>query len=56
MRGYLARLWDRSAAPRPVEHRAVRWVGADRLAELEWLATDRLLVDSMRSALEGTAW
>lgn len=56
LRGYLAGLRDRSAAPRPVEHRAVCWVGADRLPELGWLATDRLLVDSMRSALEGAVW
>ncbi|WP_347567584.1 NUDIX domain-containing protein [Actinopolyspora sp. BKK1] len=55
LRGYLAGLRDRSAVPRPVEHRAVRWVGADRLPELEWLATDRLLLDSMRSALGGAA-
>ncbi|WP_017976458.1 (deoxy)nucleoside triphosphate pyrophosphohydrolase [Actinopolyspora halophila] len=55
LRAYLASLRDRSAAPRPVEHRAVRWVGVARLPELEWLETDRLLVDSMRSALEGAA-
>nr|WP_246300724.1 (deoxy)nucleoside triphosphate pyrophosphohydrolase [Actinopolyspora biskrensis] len=55
LRGYLARLRDRSSTPRPVEHRAVRWVGADRLHELEWLETDRSLVDSMRSALGETS-
>lgn len=40
-----------SSIPRPVEHRALRWVGLDGIDELDWLEADRLLVGSMRAAL-----
>lgn len=37
--------------PRALEHRAVRWVGAAELADLDWLETDRLLVPALRPLL-----
>ncbi|PRW64957.1 DNA mismatch repair protein MutT [Actinopolyspora mortivallis] len=52
LRGYLATLADPSAVPWPVEHRAVRWLGAEGLTEVDWLATDRLLLDAMRGVVE----
>ncbi|HEX3650753.1 MAG TPA: (deoxy)nucleoside triphosphate pyrophosphohydrolase, partial [Pseudonocardiaceae bacterium] len=49
--GWLLRLYLATLAPgaRPVagEHRAVRWVPADRLAELDWLAADRVVLPEL---------
>lgn len=39
------------SGPRAVEHRAVRWVGAGELADLDWLEADRLLVPALRALL-----
>ncbi len=52
LHGYLATLADPHAVPWPVEHRAVRWLDAEGLTEVDWLATDRLLLDAMRGVVE----
>ncbi|KEI43273.1 hypothetical protein GU90_15955 [Saccharopolyspora rectivirgula] len=47
LRTYAAELADPEAVPRAVEHRAVRWVGAAEVAELDWLPADRVLVPAL---------
>ena len=37
--------------PRPVEHDAVRWLGADELDEVDWLQPDRPFIDLLRHRL-----
>lgn len=54
--GMLLRVWRARLAvgahpPVPVEHRALRWIGLSRLAGLEWLEADRLLLDSLRTIM-----
>lgn len=46
--------WARTAGGEPVarEHAALRWVGADDLADLDWIAADRPLVPALRTLLE----
>jgi 8-oxo-dGTP diphosphatase len=46
--------WARLAAGSPVahEHAALRWVGADELAGLDWIAADRPLLPAVASLLE----
>ena len=43
------------AAPRALEHLAVRWVGPDELEELDWLPSDRELLPALRAALRESA-
>ena len=33
------------------DHRAVRWVGADELDDVDWLPVDRALLDAIRALL-----
>ncbi|MGJ7907474.1 (deoxy)nucleoside triphosphate pyrophosphohydrolase [Actinopolyspora sp. H202] len=47
LRVWRARLAVGARSPVPVEHRALRWIELSRLAELEWLEADRLLLDSL---------
>jgi len=42
-----------SGRPRAVEHRAVRWIGPDDLAGLDWLPADRVLLPRLRESLVG---
>ena len=45
--------WARLAGESPVahEHAALRWVGADELAGLDWIAADRPLLPAVRALL-----
>ena len=45
--------WARLAGGSPVahEHAALRWVGADELAGLDWIAADRPLLPAVRALL-----
>lgn len=45
----LARLVE--GEPRPHEHDAVRWLGADELDDVDWLDPDRPFLVSLRAAL-----
>lgn len=53
LRVHTARLANQAAQPRALEHRALRWVSAGELDELDWLDADRGLLpdlaDRMRS-------
>ncbi|WP_229371901.1 (deoxy)nucleoside triphosphate pyrophosphohydrolase [Umezawaea beigongshangensis] len=44
-----------SGEPRPVEHRALRWITAAELTTLDWLPADRALLPSLRPLLPRTA-
>lgn len=51
LRVHAASLATPDRAPRPQEHRALRWVDAERLDALDWLDTDRLLLPDLRAHL-----
>jgi 8-oxo-dGTP diphosphatase len=36
---------------RPIDHRALRWVGADELDDLRWVPADRAWVAALELAL-----
>ena len=40
--------------PAPVEHDAVRWLGADELDDVDWLEPDRPFLDAIGSRLPPT--
>lgn len=50
---WTARLLDDTAEPRAIEHRGVRWLTAEELDGVDWLATDRRLVPELRAHLLG---
>jgi 8-oxo-dGTP diphosphatase len=50
LRLYLARLVP-GAEPVAGEHRAIRWVSADRLGRLDWLPADRIVLPGLAVAL-----
>ncbi|MGC7097150.1 (deoxy)nucleoside triphosphate pyrophosphohydrolase [Amycolatopsis lurida] len=39
------------AEPRAVEHRNLRWLGADELSDLDWLPADRVLIPDLVALL-----
>ena len=41
-----------SGEPTALEHGALRWVGADALADLDWLPADRAILPALRALLE----
>lgn len=47
LRVYSATLRETGAEPRAVEHRALRWVSAAEVSELDWLPADRALVPAL---------
>ncbi|MCP3798646.1 NUDIX domain-containing protein [Allokutzneria sp. A3M-2-11 16] len=51
MRTYAATLADADELPEALEHLAVEWVPADRLAELDWLDPDIALLPDLRALL-----
>lgn len=51
LRVYAATLAVAEARPRAIEHRALRWVDATGLAELDWLPADRVLLPALRHLL-----
>ncbi|EID55243.1 NUDIX domain-containing protein [Saccharomonospora xinjiangensis] len=51
LRVYAATLREPWAEPRAVEHRALRWLTATGVAELDWLPADRLLVPALLALL-----
>ncbi|QFU86293.1 (deoxy)nucleoside triphosphate pyrophosphohydrolase [Amycolatopsis sp. YIM 10] len=46
-----AALLDAAAEPRAVEHRNLRWLGADELSDLDWLPADRVLIPDLVALL-----
>ncbi|KAA2264014.1 (deoxy)nucleoside triphosphate pyrophosphohydrolase [Solihabitans fulvus] len=50
LRVYAAELVD-DAEPSAREHRAVRWIDAGELSELDWLPADRVLLPALRELL-----
>jgi 8-oxo-dGTP diphosphatase len=50
LRVYLARLVGR-AAPRPLEHSALRWLSADELHDVPWLPADAPIVAALDPVL-----
>ncbi|GAB5902791.1 (deoxy)nucleoside triphosphate pyrophosphohydrolase [Mycobacteroides chelonae] len=52
LRAYLARLHD-GGIPHPHEHLALRWVTADELDTVEWVAADAGWIPALRAALVG---
>lgn len=53
LRVYGAVLAAGSGEPRPVEHKALRWVTAAELPDVEWLPADRVLVPALEALLGG---
>jgi 8-oxo-dGTP diphosphatase len=51
LRVYAATLADPHAAPRAVEHHAVRWLPVAELDTTDWLAADRALLPHLRTHL-----
>ncbi|GAY13189.1 NUDIX domain-containing protein [Pseudonocardia sp. N23] len=51
LRVHLARLRPGSPPPEPLEHAALRWVGASELASLPWVAADRAVLADLAAAL-----
>jgi 8-oxo-dGTP diphosphatase len=51
LRVYAARLADPAACPVPVEHAALRWVGASDIAGLDWLDADRAVLPDVAAVL-----
>ncbi|MGV9800336.1 (deoxy)nucleoside triphosphate pyrophosphohydrolase [Mycobacterium sp. NPDC003449] len=49
LRAYLVSL--RAGSPRPHDHRALRWVGADGLDGLAWVPADRAWIPDLVDAL-----
>lgn len=55
LRVFTVRLLD-GALPRPLEHAALRWLGADELDSVPWLPADRPIVAALAGLLgEGPA-
>ncbi|OLT75433.1 DNA mismatch repair protein MutT [Mycobacteroides chelonae] len=52
LRAYRARLYD-GGIPHPHEHLALRWVTADELDTVEWVAADAGWIPALRAALVG---
>ncbi|OHU23806.1 DNA mismatch repair protein MutT [Mycobacteroides chelonae] len=52
LRAYRARLHD-GGIPHPHEHLALRWVTADELDTVEWVAADAGWIPALRAALVG---
>lgn len=51
LRVYGVVLATASAEPRPVEHKALRWVTAAELPGVDWLPADQLLVPALKTLL-----
>lgn len=50
LRAYLVTL--NRGEPRPYDHRALRWVSGDRLADLDWVPADRAWLAELITVLE----
>ncbi|MGI8681859.1 MAG: (deoxy)nucleoside triphosphate pyrophosphohydrolase [Mycobacteriales bacterium] len=53
--GAVLRVWTatvRRGQPRPVEHAATRWLTAEELYDVDWLAADLPLIDLLRPLLQ----
>lgn len=56
LRIYAATLVDPAAAPRPVEHTALRWLSAAELDAVDWLDADRVLLPHLFALVSGREW
>jgi 8-oxo-dGTP diphosphatase len=52
LRIFQVRLVD-GRRPRALQHRALRWVSAHELADVDWLPADRVLLPDLRMLLDG---
>jgi 8-oxo-dGTP diphosphatase len=53
LRVYRATLAPADATPRPLDHRALRWLTAATLDTVAWLPADQLLLPALRELLLG---
>ena len=51
LRVHLAELAPDAPEPRPLEHAALRWVGPDELAEIDWVDVDRAVLTDLQAHL-----
>ena len=51
LRVHRAALTEGTSEPRAVEHRALRWLDASELSDVDWLDADHVLVHSLRELL-----
>jgi 8-oxo-dGTP diphosphatase len=51
LRVYVAELDPDTSEPQPLEHAALRWVGPDALAELDWVAADRAVLADLENLI-----
>ncbi|WP_461142819.1 (deoxy)nucleoside triphosphate pyrophosphohydrolase [Salinifilum aidingensis] len=51
LRMHAAELVEDGADPRPVEHRALRWLPAPELSSVDWLEADRLVLPALAGLL-----
>jgi 8-oxo-dGTP diphosphatase len=49
------RVTQTGGALHPNDHRALRWIGADELADLPWVPADREWLSDLTKALAATA-
>ena len=54
LRVHLAELGPDSPEPRPLEHAALRWVGPDELAGIDWVDADRAVLADLVDLLAAT--
>ena len=53
LRVYSARLADPGADPKPLEHKALRWIQPAALDDVRWLPADLELLPALRELLAG---
>jgi len=53
LRVYSARLADPDADPKPLEHKALRWIQPATLDDVRWLPADLELLPALRELLAG---
>jgi 8-oxo-dGTP diphosphatase len=53
LRVYSARLADPAADPKPLEHKALRWIHVSSLEAVRWLPADLELLPALRAFLTG---
>lgn len=52
--GFVMRVWFATVvagSPRPLEHRALRWLGTDELFDVDWLPADLPIIEAIRVRL-----
>ncbi|WP_308283497.1 NUDIX domain-containing protein [Pseudonocardia nigra] len=55
LRVHTAELDPTAPDPQPIDHAALRWVGPDEVADVDWVDADRAVVPELVALLEGRA-